>query len=103
MISATLDTSVYIRALHLGGPAASLIGHAHDARGKLSALANHVAPTVSLTGSKEDPDDDRILECAATAKSDYIVSQDKDLLRLAQYENARIVIIVGLLAILAAQ
>jgi predicted nucleic acid-binding protein len=28
LISATLDTSVYIRALHLGGPAASLIGHA---------------------------------------------------------------------------
>ncbi len=28
MISATIDSSVYIRALHLGGPAALLIGHA---------------------------------------------------------------------------
>ena len=28
MVSATLDTSVYIRALHLGGPAATLIGYA---------------------------------------------------------------------------
>jgi hypothetical protein len=26
--SATIDSSVYIRALHLGGPAALLIGHA---------------------------------------------------------------------------
>ena len=28
MIGATIDSSVYIRALHLGGPAALLIGHA---------------------------------------------------------------------------
>ncbi len=135
MISATLDTSVYIRALHLGGPAASFIGHAragnvridisdsilneinrvprdkfqwngymlHDTRGKLLALANHVAPTVSFSVIKEDPDDDRILECAITAKSDYIVSQDKDLLRLARFENTRIVNIVEMLAIVAAQ
>jgi len=40
---------------------------------------------------KEDPDDDRILECAATAKSDFIVSEDKDLLRLGQFGAARIV------------
>jgi len=28
VIGATLDTSVYIRALHLGGPATLIIGHA---------------------------------------------------------------------------
>jgi hypothetical protein len=28
VISATLDTSVYIRALHFGGPATVIIGHA---------------------------------------------------------------------------
>ena len=28
MISVTLDTSVYIRALHFGGPATLIIGHA---------------------------------------------------------------------------
>jgi predicted nucleic acid-binding protein len=28
VISATLDTSVYIRALHFGGPAALILGHA---------------------------------------------------------------------------
>jgi hypothetical protein len=28
VISATLDTSVYIRALHFGGPATIIIGHA---------------------------------------------------------------------------
>lgn len=123
MTSVTIDSSVYIRALHLGGPAALLIGHAragniridisdpilsetmrvlrdkfewsgdmlHDARGKLASITNHVIPTEALSIIQEDPDDNRILECAAAAKSDFIVSEDKDLLRLGQFENARIV------------
>ena len=123
MISATLDTSVYIRALHFGGPATVIIGHARagtiridiseailaetirvlrdkfkwdgymlqDARGKLLALGNCVYPTETLHVIGEDPDDDRILECAATAKSEFIVSEDKDLLRLGQFGNSPIV------------
>ncbi|HXB73555.1 MAG TPA: putative toxin-antitoxin system toxin component, PIN family [Candidatus Acidoferrales bacterium] len=123
MISATLDTSVYIRALHFGGPATVILGYARagtiridisdeilaetirvlrdkfqwdgyslqDARGKLLTLGNYVSPTETLHVIKEDPADDRILECAATAKSDFIVSEDKDLLRLRQFADARIV------------
>ncbi len=123
MISATLDTSVYIRALHFGGPATVIIGHARagnirietsdaipaetisvlrdklqwdgyslqDAPGKLLAPGNHVCPTEILHVVKEDPVADRILECAAIARSDFIVSEDKDLLRLGQFGNARIV------------
>ena len=64
-----------------------------DARGKLLSLGHHVSPTVTLNIVKEDPDDDRILECAATAQSDFIVSEDKDLLRIGQYGNTRIVAI----------
>jgi putative PIN family toxin of toxin-antitoxin system len=125
LISATLDSSVYVRAIHFGGPAALLIAHARagniridisdpildetlrvlrdkfqwagymiqDARGKLLSLGNHVSPTVTLNVIKEDPDDDRILECAATAGSDFIVSEDKDLLRLRRFRDARIVTI----------
>ncbi len=123
VISATLDTSVYIRALHFGGPATVIIGHARagniridisdailaetihvlrdkfqwdgyslqDAREKLRVLGNHVSPTETLFVIKGDPDDDRILECASTAESDFIVSEDKDLLRLGQFGDARIV------------
>jgi putative PIN family toxin of toxin-antitoxin system len=123
VISATLDTSVYIRALHFGGPATVIVGHARagniridisdailaetirvlrdkfrwdgyslqDARGKLLTLGNYVSPTETIRAIKEDPDDDRILECAAAAKSDFIVSEDKDLLRLGQFGNAQIV------------
>ena len=61
------------------------------ARERLRALGNHVSPTETLHVIKEDPDDDRILECAATAKSDFIVIEDKDLLRLREFRNARIV------------
>jgi len=39
----------------------------------------------------EDPDDNRILECAVEADSDLIVSGDKDLHRLKQYGKARVV------------
>ena len=62
-----------------------------DAREKLFALGNRVSPKEALHVIKEDPDDDRILECATTAKSDFIVSEDKDLLRLGQFGSSRIV------------
>ena len=62
-----------------------------DARAKLLALGNYFSPTETLHVIREDPADDRILECAAAAKSDFIVSEDKDLLRLRQFGNARIV------------
>ncbi len=39
---------------------------------------------------KEDPDDDRILECAIAAGSDYIVSEDKDLLRMREFRGTPI-------------
>jgi predicted nucleic acid-binding protein len=45
---------------------------------------------VSLAVIKDDPDDDRILECAANSGSDYIITGDKDLLRLGQYDSIRI-------------
>ena len=62
-----------------------------DARGKLLALGDHVYPTETIRVIKEDPDDDHILECAAAARSGFIVSEDKDLLRLGQFGQARIV------------
>ena len=38
----------------------------------------------------EDPDDDRVLECAVASGSDVIVTGDKDLLRRGEYEGIRI-------------
>jgi predicted nucleic acid-binding protein len=53
----------------------------HFAREKLAKMGNVVVPKRPLQVVKEDPDDDRTLECAVEARSDYIVIFDKDLLR----------------------
>jgi putative PIN family toxin of toxin-antitoxin system len=133
MISATLDSSVYVRAFNFGGPAAKLLAYArareiridiskaildetigvlrekfkrdpytlNDIRQKLTATCNFIASTGTLDVVKEDPDDNRILECAEAAHSDYVVSEDKDLLRLGLYGEIRIVDIDSFLAITA--
>jgi len=65
----------------------------HDMRGKLQLLSNFVTPTKTIEVIEHDPPDNRILECAVEAKSDFIISQDKDLLRLRAYEGIPIVTI----------
>jgi uncharacterized protein len=62
----------------------------HFARLDLRKFAHVVVPTqkLNVTG---DPDDNRILECAIAAGSDYIVTYDKDLLRLGEYAGIKIV------------
>ena len=72
---------------------------AAEAQRRISAIARAVMPAVQLAVIKEDPDDDRILECAVTAGSDYIVTGDKDLLRLRQYDAIRIVNVADFLEI----
>ena len=62
----------------------------NDAYQKLSRLSHIVEPKQTLNVIAEDPPDNRILECAAEARSDYIVTWDKDLLRLGQYGRAKI-------------
>ena len=49
-----------------------------------------VTATQPLRVIAEDPDDDRVLECAVASGSQFIISGDKHLLRLVQYENIRI-------------
>jgi putative PIN family toxin of toxin-antitoxin system len=63
----------------------------HFAREQIANMANRVVPQLRLDVIKEDPDDNRILECALEAKSAFVVSSDKDLLRLATYGDLRMV------------
>jgi hypothetical protein len=56
-----------------------------SSRSRAELRSNFDNATETIRAIKEDPDDDRILECAAAAKSDFIVSEDKDLLRLADF------------------
>ena len=40
---------------------------------------------------EDDPDDDRVLECAVKGNADYIVTGDRHLLKLASYQVIAIV------------
>ena len=44
-----------------------------------------------LTVIKDDPDDDRILECAVAAQADLIISMDHHLLKLKHFRNIGII------------
>jgi predicted nucleic acid-binding protein len=39
----------------------------------------------------DDPDDDRILECAVEAGSEFIVTNDKAILRLGEYDGIKMI------------
>jgi predicted nucleic acid-binding protein len=63
----------------------------HFARELIANIANLVVPTQTIHVIKEDPDDNRILECAVTAGADVIVTYDKDLLRLGEHMGIEII------------
>ena len=52
---------------------------------------------------KEDPADNRILECAAQAKSDYLVTGDTGLLSLGSFEEIPIVKVADFLEVVSRQ
>jgi putative PIN family toxin of toxin-antitoxin system len=60
-------------------------------RARLERLAQVVEPTEALTVIIDDPDDNRVLECAAKGNADIIVSGDRHLLKLASYDGISIV------------
>jgi putative PIN family toxin of toxin-antitoxin system len=122
VLSATLDSNVYVSALQFGGAGVWLLWLAragkirldtsdaildettgvlrdkfgwegyrlHFAKLQLQNVVNRVQPTRTIEVA-EDPDDNRILECAAEAGSDLIVTNDRDLLRLGSHEGRPIV------------
>ncbi len=60
------------------------------AEGILRQLCTVVNPAVRVRVVKQDPDDDRIIECALEAKSGYIITGDKHLLDLNEYKAIKI-------------
>jgi putative PIN family toxin of toxin-antitoxin system len=50
-----------------------------------------IVPRFVLDVMRDDPDDNRILECAVEGKADVIVSGDRALLRLKSYNDIPIV------------
>jgi len=67
---------------------------------QLESCTELVRPTETLDVIKEDPDDNRVLECAVAAGARFIVSGDNDLLRLGQFCNIRIVKVADFLKLI---
>lgn len=74
-----------------------------EALSRVREMARTVKPALSINAIKEDPADNRILECAVSAGSDFIVTGDKDLLRLKRYDGIRILTVSDFLDVEAAR
>jgi putative PIN family toxin of toxin-antitoxin system len=59
----------------------------HAGTHTLWGFGTRVDPQVSLAVVTDDPDDDRVLECAVAADADAIVSGDRHLLRLGSFRS----------------
>lgn len=62
--------------------------------------AELVEPKATLNVIKEDPDDDRILECAVEGEAEYLVSGNKHLLNLKEFQEIKILTANQMLEIL---
>jgi len=67
------------------------------AKTRMAQYAEIVHPAIAIVEIAEDPDDDRILECALTSGSKLIVTRDKDLLRRGQYLGIEVVTLADFL------
>ncbi len=54
-------------------------------------ISDLATPTQPIDAIKDDPSDNRILECAVAASSDYVISGDKHLLQLGSFAGIPIV------------
>lgn len=58
---------------------------------KIALIATLIEPRHKIEEIKEDPDDNRVLECAMFAKASVIISGDRHLLDLKGYSGINIV------------
>ena len=57
---------------------------------ELTGIADIVNPSETIHVVLEDPDDNRILECAVEAGANYVVTGDLHLLKLSRYRDTEI-------------
>jgi len=63
----------------------------------VGGFARRVRPTEPIDAIAGDPDDNRVLECAVAAGSQFIVSGDSDLLDLGAFRDIRILRVAAFL------
>ena len=62
-----------------------------EAQAQIAGFCEHVTPDRRVYAVRDDPTDNGVLECAIEAGSEYLVTGDRHLLALRQFENVRIV------------
>jgi predicted nucleic acid-binding protein len=109
-VTVVFDSSIWISALEFRGLLSKAVEHAAVAEEIVicSGIEDEITEimkekfgrepvdtrfrlSVLLMGVCRDPNDDFILECAVVSRADVIVTGDKDLLSLGEYEGIRIV------------
>jgi predicted nucleic acid-binding protein len=70
-------------AIHIPSLTSSVVEYCQE----LSRLGTIVYNLTDVRGVVRDPTDDMIIACAIAAGADYIVTRDKDLLSLGEYEG----------------
>ena len=57
---------------------------------EIEDISSFVFPQITIDIIKDDPEDNKILECALAAGANYIVTGDPHLLKLSSFENIMI-------------
>ncbi|MBA7502932.1 hypothetical protein ES706_01537 [subsurface metagenome] len=52
--------------------------------------ASRIKPTQKIFMVKEDPEDNKFLECALEGKADYLITSDRHLLELGEFAQTKI-------------
>ena len=58
---------------------------------KILLFADLIEPKQKVDVIKDDPDDNKVVECAIESSSDYIITYDRHLLKLKEYKGIKIV------------
>jgi putative PIN family toxin of toxin-antitoxin system len=58
---------------------------------ELIGLADFISPSQKIEVVADDPDDNRILECAVEARADFIITGDSHLLKLKNFKDILII------------
>ena len=59
--------------------------------GKVVLFANLVAPIEKLDVVRDDPEDNKVIECAIASSSDYLITYDKHLLKIKSFRKINII------------
>jgi len=66
-------------------------GDAENIIEKILLFAKLIKTKQKIDVVKDDPDDNKVIECAIESSSDYIITYDKHLLKLKDYKGIKII------------